>query len=60
MIRRYRLQKAAALLAAGHDVAETAYSVGFNTPSYFSESFKQQYGKSPSDFATSDWFDSKL
>ena len=53
LIRRYRLQKAAALLAAGHDVTETAYTVGFNTVSYFSECFKRQYGRSPSEFGAS-------
>ena len=60
LIRRYRLQKAAALLAAGHEITGTAYTVGFNTPSYFSECFKQQYGKSPSEFTASGQFDSKL
>ncbi|MBC7873725.1 MAG: helix-turn-helix domain-containing protein [Ferruginibacter sp.] len=51
LIRRYRLQKAAALLASGHGVADTAYSVGFETPSYFTQCFKEQYGQTPSEFA---------
>lgn len=53
LVRRYRLQKAVTLLAAGHDITTTAYTVGFNTPSYFSECFKEQYGKSPSEYAVS-------
>jgi AraC-like DNA-binding protein len=52
-IRTYRLQKATSFLVAGHDITSTAYSVGFNTASYFSECFKQQYGKSPSEFVAS-------
>ena len=50
LIRQYRLRKAADLLRAGHSVSETAYRVGFNTPSRFTISFKEFYGKTPSDF----------
>lgn len=51
LIRRYRLQKAAIMLASGQTVAQTAYSVGFETPSYFTQCFKEQYGQTPSEFA---------
>jgi signal transduction histidine kinase/DNA-binding response OmpR family regulator/ligand-binding sensor domain-containing protein len=51
LIRRYRLQKAATLLAAGHAITQTAYTVGFETPSYFTQCFKEQYGQTPSEFA---------
>nr|WP_255723993.1 ATP-binding protein [Terrimonas ginsenosidimutans] len=52
LIRRYRLQKAAAFLSGGMDIASVAYKVGFSTPSYFSQSFKEQYGMTPSDYVT--------
>ena len=53
LIRRYRLQKAATLLSAGHNVSATAYIVGFETPSYFTHCFKEQYGQTPTEFASS-------
>jgi len=31
-------------------VNEIAYEVGFNTPSYFTRCFKQQYGIAPSEY----------
>jgi signal transduction histidine kinase/CheY-like chemotaxis protein/AraC-like DNA-binding protein len=49
-IRSYRLKKAAQLLLAGQSVAETAYQVGFESPSYFATAFKEVYQQSPSDF----------
>jgi signal transduction histidine kinase/DNA-binding response OmpR family regulator len=52
LIRRYRLQKAAILLSTGTSATQAAYSVGFDSPSYFSQCFKEQYGMSPSEFAT--------
>jgi YesN/AraC family two-component response regulator len=51
LIRQYRLQKAAILLASGHGITQTAYTVGFETPSYFTQCFKEQYGQTPSEFA---------
>jgi signal transduction histidine kinase/DNA-binding response OmpR family regulator/ligand-binding sensor domain-containing protein len=50
-IRTIRLRKAAEMIQ--HDtgsISEIAYAVGFNNLSYFSESFKKQYGSSPKDF----------
>ncbi|HTF29790.1 MAG TPA: ATP-binding protein, partial [Flavitalea sp.] len=49
LIRQYRLQKSLTLLKAGHNVSEAAYMVGFETPAYFSQCFKEQYGVSPRD-----------
>jgi signal transduction histidine kinase/DNA-binding response OmpR family regulator len=49
-IRSYRLKKAAQLLRAGQSVAETAYQVGFENPSYFATAFKEVYQQSPTDF----------
>jgi signal transduction histidine kinase/DNA-binding response OmpR family regulator/ligand-binding sensor domain-containing protein len=53
LIRRYRLQRATALLAAGNDISSTAYQTGFNTPSYFSQCFREQYGITPSEYIAS-------
>ncbi|MEZ0539284.1 ATP-binding protein [Fibrella arboris] len=50
LIRQYRLRRAAELLRAGYSVAQTAYSVGFESPTYFSTLFKQTYQQSPTDF----------
>ncbi|MBC7936605.1 MAG: response regulator [Rhizobacter sp.] len=54
LIRQYRLQKAASLILAGQDIASAAYGVGFSSPSYFSQCFKEKYGVTPSD-----WVDKK-
>ncbi len=51
LIRQYRLQKACLLLAKGQQVGEVAYAVGFESPSYFSKCFKEQYGFSPGEYA---------
>ncbi len=51
MIRTFRLQRAAKLLTHhSGNIAEIAYEVGFNNPSYFSECFQKQFGKLPSEF----------
>lgn len=52
LIKQYRLKKAAQLLRSGHNASETAYMTGFETPSYFSVSFKNFYGVSPSEYTT--------
>ena len=51
IIRRYRLQKAAKLLVTGKNVAETAYLSGFETPSYFTQCFKEHYKITPKKYA---------
>ncbi|WPP53546.1 hybrid sensor histidine kinase/response regulator transcription factor [Catalinimonas niigatensis] len=50
-ISMMRLKRAAELLSqeAG-SIAEIAYSVGFNDPSYFTKRFHKQYGQTPSDY----------
>jgi signal transduction histidine kinase/CheY-like chemotaxis protein/AraC-like DNA-binding protein len=53
LIRQYRLRRAAELLKAGHNVAETADKVGFNTPSHFSLVFKETYQQTPTEFMAS-------
>ncbi|MBN8822509.1 MULTISPECIES: ATP-binding protein [unclassified Spirosoma] len=50
LIRRYRLRKAAELLQTGYNVSEAAYRVGFETPNYFSQCFKEIYQLTPSEF----------
>lgn len=50
-IRRYRLQKAAEMLRQKTgSVSEIAYQVGFESLSYFSKVFQEEYGIPPSEF----------
>lgn len=50
-IRFVRLKKALKMLKSGnYTIDEVSYNVGFNTPSYFSQSFKKQFGKSPKEY----------
>lgn len=47
-INSLRLEKAVELLKqTNNDIAEIAYSVGFNNVTYFNRLFKQKYGCSP-------------
>lgn len=51
-IQLIRLKKAAELINTGeYQINEVAYLVGFNTPSYFSKCFYNQFGLLPRDFA---------
>ncbi len=50
LIRQYRLRKAINLLRFGHNASETAYMVGFESPSYFTRVFRQYYQQTPTDF----------
>ena len=50
-IKNIRLKKAAELLKEGGlTVVEVAYTVGFNTPSYFTKSFKKMFGVLPTQY----------
>ena len=47
-IRSYRLQKGMELLLSSNEsVSEIAYRVGFNDPNYFSRTFSEKFGKTP-------------
>ena len=52
LIRMYRLKRAAQYLTKGHSVSETAYMVGFETPSYFTKAFRSQYQMTPTQFVS--------
>ena len=50
-IRVIRLKKAAELLSKkSGTVTEIGYEVGFNTPNYFTKTFKEHYGLTPSEY----------
>lgn len=52
-LRKYRLQKAAELLKTSSlSVSDIAFKVGFENLSYFSKIFNQEYGQSPSQYAS--------
>ncbi|HUZ61082.1 MAG TPA: ATP-binding protein [Hanamia sp.] len=50
VIKQYRLKKSIEFLKAGSNVSETAYSVGFETHSHFSTSFKSFFGVTPTSY----------
>lgn len=53
-LRLERLKRAAQLLKEGESrVNEICYTVGFNSPSYFSKCFQKQFGVLPKDFVGS-------
>ena len=51
VIRSIRLQKAKELLQAGDlNISEVAYEVGFTNPAYFTRTFTEEFGLTPSSF----------
>ena len=51
-VRMVRLKRAAYLIEKGRgNIAEIAYAVGFNNPSYFAARFRELYGVAPSEYA---------
>jgi pimeloyl-ACP methyl ester carboxylesterase/AraC-like DNA-binding protein len=51
LISSVRLHRAKELLLENnHNIAEVAYQTGYSNPSYFSKSFKREFGVTPSDF----------
>ncbi len=53
-LRIQRLRAAVPLLEKDITINEVAYSVGFNTPSYFIKCFKEVYGNTPSEYVKKD------
>jgi AraC-like DNA-binding protein len=54
LIRNIRLRRAASLLLSKADsVSQISFTVGFEDHSYFSKSFKKQFGVAPSEYAQS-------
>ncbi|GAA5214537.1 tetratricopeptide repeat protein [Corallincola platygyrae] len=49
-VRSFRLALASEALKAGEAVTQVAATVGFSSPAYFSQCFKQKFGISPSEF----------
>ena len=50
-IRTIRLKKAAQLMVAGElSITEVMYSVGIQTQSYFTKAFKNEFGKTPTQY----------
>ena len=50
-IRTIRLRKAAAMITQGElSMIDIMYSVGIQTQSYFSKAFKQEFGKTPTQY----------
>ncbi len=53
-VRSVRLQKARKLIEDGHKkINDVCYEVGFSSPSYFSKCFKNEFGVSPTQLASS-------
>ncbi|WP_114781889.1 hybrid sensor histidine kinase/response regulator transcription factor [Botryobacter ruber] len=51
LIRSVRLKKAEMLLRQNRmTISEVAYEVGYNDPKYFSKLFRNQYGKTPTEY----------
>lgn len=49
-LRRFRLNKAKAMLMSGKSSNVVTYEIGFSSQSYFSKCFKAQFGLSPSEY----------
>lgn len=51
IIRKLKLQKAEQLLLSGkYSVSEISYMIGFSTPTYFRQCFKEEFGQSPTEY----------
>jgi signal transduction histidine kinase/CheY-like chemotaxis protein/ligand-binding sensor domain-containing protein len=50
VVRNYRLKRASLLLKEGFNSSDTAYKTGFGSPAYFTKSFREVYGITPTEF----------
>jgi len=50
LIRVYRLKRAAQFLRENYSSSEAAYKAGFNSPAYFTKTFKEYYNVTPKEF----------
>ncbi len=50
LIRSIRLQRAAVLLLTNTPISTVSYTVGIESPAYFSRIFKEEFGCTPSDY----------
>ena len=51
IIKKLKLQKAEQLLLSGkHSISEISYMIGFSTPTYFRQCFKDEFGQSPTEY----------
>lgn len=48
LLKRYRLSKAKDMIIEGERITTAAYTAGFNSPSYFTQCFRAEYGFAPS------------
>lgn len=48
-LRRFRLEKAKEAIIKGQTITQVTFDNGFNSTSYFGQSFKQEYGYPPSE-----------
>jgi DNA-binding response OmpR family regulator/two-component sensor histidine kinase len=53
LIKQYRLKRSLEFLKAGNNISQTAYSVGFETHSHFTTSFKAFFGITPTEYVSS-------
>lgn len=50
-VRSIRLREAAKLISDGEcNISEAAYRTGFSNPAYFTKRFKEQFGKTPTEY----------
>ena len=53
-VKAIRLQRAVYLITdSGLSISEIAYKVGYSDPNYFTRTFKEKYGSSPTDYRNS-------
>jgi CheY-like chemotaxis protein len=53
VVRNYRLRKASLLLKEGYSSSDAAYKTGFGSPAYFTKSFREVYGVTPTEYVLS-------